>query len=75
VTHFEWTSERDAMLSALQVINVVMLDNQDLIEETAFAEVELVKRRLEAPNSISREELVDFLKQATIDFNTMNAKG
>lgn len=75
MSRFEWANEQDTMLSALECLNIVMLDNAELMEDSALAEAQLVKRRIEKKNLVTKEEITDFLKQATIDFYTMNIKG
>lgn len=62
---YEWTDEMDSMQDALRALNIVLLESQGL-EETAKAEAEGVKRRLDL-GDLSRAETIDYLKQASID--------
>ena len=61
----DWTNPDSAMLDALRALNIILLESKNL-EECALAEAKTVKTRLDL-NDITRPELVDYLKQASID--------
>ena len=63
--YFEWTDEEDALLSALKCLNFMLLTIPDL-EAWAYGEAQAVKKKLKQ-NKFTKEELVDYVKQTTVD--------
>lgn len=63
---YDWTDEVDAIKSALEIINGLIL-GLPKCEEMALDEAKTVKHRLTTEN-LGKEALVDYLKQATIDY-------
>lgn len=72
----DWKNERLAKIAALRTINSLILQLGD-IEESAQTEAYEVSIRLKECNvdTISNEELTDYLHQACIDFEVHNKKG
>lgn len=69
----EWTDDLDAMVSALIILNRLIL-NLPECEESARNEAERVKRKFKSWQlDKDRAAIVDHLKQATIDYEA-NAK-
>lgn len=65
---FEWTDDIEAMTMALLCFNKILL-SVPFLEETARNEAKVVQKRLNK-GDLSKEELVDYLHQAAVDFRT-----
>lgn len=67
------TNINSAMLDALRALNIILLESKGL-EETALIEAKIVKARLDI-NDLTNAELIDYLKQASIDLLMFKRQG